>query len=111
MNYFIEEDLFHLISTIIWLIQFFSHLLTACINPGIPSRRNFLPEYIRENNINLNKKNPNLQICRLCNIVVDKKEDVSHCEECDVCIIGILNTLLLHIYLFFRTRSSLSMDK
>ena len=88
MNYLIKEDLYFLISTIIWIIQFISHLLTACLNPGIPSRKNFLPEYIRENNINLNKKNLNLKICRLCNIVVNKKDDVSHCEECDVCVIG-----------------------
>jgi len=89
MNHFFENNTYHLISSIIWGVQFFSHLLTACINPGIPSRKNFLPEYIKENKINLNEKNPNLQICRLCNIVVNKNDDVSHCEECDVCVIGI----------------------
>lgn len=59
------------------------------MNPGIPSRKSYLPEYIKLNNIDLNKKNPDLQICRLCNIIVHKKEMVSHCEECDICCIGI----------------------
>jgi len=76
------------IALIIYMFQAFSHLLTALINPGIPSRKNYLPEYIKANNIDLNKKNPDLQICRLCNIIVHKNEMVSHCEECDICCIG-----------------------
>jgi hypothetical protein len=88
MNYFVNESSFFIISTIIWALQFFSHISTALINPGIPSRNNFLPCYIKENKINLNEKNPNLQICRLCNIVVNKDDNVSHCEECDLCVIG-----------------------
>ena len=57
MNHFFENNTYHLISSIIWGVQFFSHLLTACINPGIPSRKNFLTEYIKENKIN----NPNVE--------------------------------------------------
>jgi len=58
------------------------------INPGIPLRKNFLPEYIKKNRIDLNKKNPDFQICRLCNIIVHKNDNVSHCEECDLCCVG-----------------------
>lgn len=77
-----------MVGLIIWMIQAISHLTTSLINPGIPSRHNYLPEYIKENKIDLNKKNPDLQICRLCNIIVHKYDNVSHCEECDLCIIG-----------------------
>jgi hypothetical protein len=88
LNYLIDNSTYHLISNCIYLIQFFSHILTSFLNPGIPSRKNFLPNYVKENNINLNDENPNLEICRLCNIIIDKNDNVSHCEECDICIIG-----------------------
>lgn len=81
---------YYLIALIIYITQAVSHILTVLLNPGIPKRKNFLPEYIKVNGIDLNKKNPDLQICRLCNIIVHKKEMVSHCEECDLCCIGII---------------------
>lgn len=83
------SESYNLVALVIYFIQAGSHLLTALINPGIPLRKNYLPEYIKANNIDLNKKNPDLQICRLCNIIVHKNDLVSHCEECDLCCIGI----------------------
>ena len=98
MNHYIENDTYHYTSLIIWLIQFISHILTSTLNPGIPSRKNFLPIYVKKNNINLCEDNSKIQICRLCNIVVDTKDGVSHCDQCDLCIIG---KYYLFIFLFF----------
>ena len=73
MNHFFENNTYHLISSIIWGVQFFSHLLTACINPGIPSRKNFLPEYIKENKIRHIKDIYNSE-----NLLVNFSENMSH---------------------------------
>jgi hypothetical protein len=89
MNYIIKDKYYFEISTIIWIIQFFSHLSTALLNPGIPSRRNYLPDFKKENNIDLTKKNNDYKICKICNIIVNEKDNVCHCEDCDICIIGI----------------------
>ncbi len=92
MNNFVYKTIsesYNLVAFVIYFVQAISHLLTALLNPGIPLRKNFLPEYIKLNGIDLNKKNPDLQICRLCNIIVHKSDMVSHCEECDLCCVGI----------------------
>jgi len=92
MNYLVYNKIsesYSLVALVIYAVQAVSHLLTVLLNPGIPLRKNFLPEYIKANGIDLNNKNPDLQICRLCNIIVNKKEMVSHCEECDLCCVGI----------------------
>lgn len=70
------------------MLQALSHLLTALINPGIPTRKNSMQEFVKVNKIDLSKNNPDLKICRLCNIIVHKDDNVSHCEDCDICILG-----------------------
>ena len=87
--YYKINDNYYIFATVFWIIQFVSQLFTALMNPGIPSRQNYLPQYIKVNKIDLNKKNPDLKICRLCNIIVHKDKEVSHCEDCDICILGI----------------------
>ena len=68
--------------TIIFLLNFFSHLFTILINPGIPSRK-YYSMFSDENS----KRDYNLNECKKCNIIVPKELNVSHCYNCNVCIL------------------------
>ncbi len=73
----------------IYLSQTISHLLTALMNPGIPSREHYVTNYVKETSINLKRKKENgYKICRICNIIVHDRRNVSHCEECNICCEG-----------------------
>lgn len=62
-----------------------SFLLTVIVNPGIPERKYYYPNYIK----NINKENESeYTLCKKCNIITPKELDVSHCYYCDVCVIN-----------------------
>ena len=68
--------------TICFIIHSFSHLYTILINPGIPSRK-YYSNFYDENR----KRDYNLMECKKCNIIVPKELNVSHCYNCDVCVL------------------------
>jgi hypothetical protein len=80
------------IGLIIYLIQNSSQLYCTMINPGIPSRNNYLSEeviftmyrYMKENNIKFDK----YRVCGICNILVFIEQQVIHCEDCNICVEG-----------------------
>lgn len=81
----IHEILFY-ISLIAYLMQTISHLITACVNPGIPSRDSYVNNYVKEKaERKINKEN-GYSLCKVCNIIVHKAKDVAHCEDCNVCV-------------------------
>ena len=73
-----------IVETIIFLFYICSYLFTALINPGIPNREYFSKTFIK-NNVGGTKK---IQKCKKCNIIVPKNLNVSHCDYCEVCVIG-----------------------
>jgi hypothetical protein len=77
----------------IYFFQFLSHVLTAVMNPGIPSRERYISNYVQErekkmNQVLLKIRKEGYKICSKCNIVVPGSDCVSHCEDCDICIEG-----------------------
>ena len=66
-----------------YLIYIISYILTILINPGIPERKYFC-EFMKSKNPNINEKK--FTICSRCNIIVPKELDVSHCSDCDICV-------------------------
>ena len=73
-----------LIGIFLWLFQSVIYLITSLINPGTPT-----PEYYLEN-YDLNKtKIKTFRICSKCKLVMDLSKGTEHCNECDICIMGI----------------------
>ena len=69
----------------IFFIHFFSFLLTIIVNPGIPERKYYYKNYIK----NINKKDESdYDKCKICNIITPKILNVSHCYYCNVCVIN-----------------------
>jgi hypothetical protein len=78
-----------LISEINYILQFVFHALTSIVDPGIPNRKYICPLEIVENGkINEDKKEEykHHKICLTCNIIVENDKEISHCEECNICI-------------------------
>ncbi len=81
------------IGNTLYVIQVISQIYTTIINPGIPHRNNYISDEVmdtlyqnmRLNNVNFDK----YRICRQCNILVNIEQQITHCDECDICIIGI----------------------
>jgi hypothetical protein len=71
----------------IYLTQTVSHVLTACLNPGIPSRENYITTHVKEKEIDMGKRE-GYKICKHCNIIVHERYNVSHCDECALCCEG-----------------------
>ncbi len=64
-----------------YLIFMISYLTTMLINPGIPERK-YYSDYIKNKNI----INDNWRCCYKCNIIVPKEYNISHCDDCDICV-------------------------
>ena len=69
----------------IFIIHFFTYLLTVIINPGIPNRKYYYNNYIKNFKIEDKSK---YDICEDCNIITPKELKVSHCYYCDVCVVN-----------------------
>ena len=92
------------IGLIVYLTQTISHILTACINPGIPSREHFITNYVKETSMNLKRsKESGYKICRICNIIVHERKNVAHCEDCNICCEG--KILFYFLLIFYNNRA------
>ena len=73
-----------IIGIILYIFQSLIYLITCLINPGTPT-----PEYYLEN-YDLNKtKIKTFRICSKCKLVMDLSKGTEHCNDCDICIMGI----------------------
>ena len=82
--------LFLTISIFIFVIQSSCHWFLLIINPGIPSRKWFLPvEIIQklsdEHSFKQHFNVARYQICKKCQLLIDKELSIIHCEYCNVC--------------------------
>ena len=79
-----------MIELFLFLVLSFSQILTTLINEGIPKRVWFLSNeiinYLIEDENFYNEFNTNkYQICRKCNILIDKSLKIIHCDICNLC--------------------------
>jgi hypothetical protein len=75
---------------IIFIIVNYTQLFTCLVNEGIPSRKWFLSNiiinYLIEDEDVYNEFNTKkYQICRKCNILIDKSLKIIHCDICNLC--------------------------
>ncbi len=93
--YFIYPRVFFVFKYIglaIFLVQITSQVYTTLINPGIPHKNNYISDSVMQI-IYKNMKLSGLtfdkyRICKICNILVNKDQDVIHCDECNICVEG-----------------------
>lgn len=67
-----------------YLIFTLSYLFTFLINPGIPSFKFYSKNFVVKDKEQLRR----YQKCKKCNIIILKKYKVTHCDICDICVIG-----------------------
>ena len=82
-----------ILGLMVYITQITSHLLSIMINPGIPNKNYYITDDVIQviaQNINQNmdilKK---YRKCDICNILVQTKNNVGHCEKCNICVEGI----------------------
>ncbi len=77
--------LFKFLGVITYAVFSISYLLTALCNPGIPKKDLWVN---KNNSVNNNIKN--FRICPECKVIMNIDENTAHCDDCEVCIEGIL---------------------
>lgn len=78
------SDTLKMFGFVIYFIQIVSYTYTALINPGIPKK-----EFDADGDLRDALKNiKSFRICKICNIIMNKDIDTTHCDECNVCIEG-----------------------
>lgn len=84
--------LLRILGLFLYLIYFLSHIYSLLINPGIPNRKNYITDDVIQviaKNIDYNKNLlKNYRKCDLCNILVQAKRNVGHCDKCEICVEG-----------------------
>jgi len=78
------------IGILIYLIQISAYSYTALINPGLVKRKMVLNS---KNELPIETNSKNFRICIACNVMMDLDEGTSHCEDCNVCVEGKLNSV------------------
>lgn len=82
-------EAFYYMGLVIYLSQAISHVLTATINPGIPSREYYISNYVRNVSSTVKRrKESGYKMCKICNIIVHERKNVCHCEDCNICVEG-----------------------
>lgn len=81
---------FKIMGVFVLIIVNLSQIYTCVLNEGIPKRIWFLSNkiinYLIEDEIFYNEFNTNkYQICRKCNILIDKSLKIVHCDICNLC--------------------------
>lgn len=75
------------IGVVLAFIQASSYLFVFLKNPGIPPKDLWIENYFK----NTSKKGDvgSYKICNICKIVMKSSDNTNHCEECNMCIVGI----------------------
>ena len=84
------NNIFLATGVLIYIIVIISQLYTTFINQGIPQRKWFLSDevifkIINDDNFYKKFNNDNYRVCRRCNILIDKKLKIIHCDICNIC--------------------------
>jgi len=85
--------LFSILGKFVYATQILSHYYTVLMNPGIPSNKLYVSDRVTDFIMKNSSENKHIldkyRICKRCNIIVNNEDQVQHCEECGVCLIGI----------------------
>ena len=80
-------DPIKIMGIIIFLLQSLSYLIIFIMNPGIPPKELWIENYFK------NRSNQNeigsYKICNICKIIMRTNDNTKHCEECNMCIMGL----------------------
>ena len=92
LYYFFYESLFDslkIIGIIIVFIQSLSYLIIFIMNPGIPPKELWIENYFK--NRSNQSEIGSYKICNICKIIMRTNDNTKHCEECNMCIMGLEN--------------------
>lgn len=80
----------NLSESICYCVYMITHSLTMLINQGVPSQKylDMVNALVENDKLNGIKDNSHYKKCNLCNIFVLVKDNVGHCDDCGLCIIG-----------------------
>lgn len=85
--------LFLIVGKSIFITQISTHWYTVLFNPGIPSKKMYISDKVLDFVLRYSEDNQsvlnNYRICKKCNILVKIDDEIVHCDECGVCIMGI----------------------
>ena len=69
--------------SLFYSLNLLNHMYIFLINPGIPSPEKFSKKVIKT----IKKEDRKyFEVCEICNIITDYKDEVRHCNECNICI-------------------------
>ena len=71
-----------------YLNCFISHMYIYLINPGIPDIKLYSKSILKSENFTKMKDEDkkNYYLCEICNIIVNLKDNIEHCEDCGICL-------------------------
>lgn len=71
-----------------YLNCFICHMFIYLINPGIPNIEYYSKTFLKsEKYIRMNEQEKkNYYLCEICNIIIDSRDRIDHCEECGICL-------------------------
>ena len=71
-----------------YLMCFIGHMYIYLINPGIPNIKYYSKTFIKsENFIEMkDEEKKGYYLCEICNIIVNVKDGIEHCDECGICV-------------------------
>jgi hypothetical protein len=73
----------------IYITQVFSYSYTFLVNPGIPRKSTSLQDS------NPNKLKTGYRFCNQCRLLTKIDDNTNHCDDCNVCIEGIVYFLFI----------------
>ena len=71
-----------------YFICFISHMFIFLINPGIPDIQYYSKTFLKsEKYVKMtHEERKNYYLCETCNIIVNSRDGVEHCDECGICL-------------------------
>jgi hypothetical protein len=95
------HSIFRDIGLLNYILQTFSQISCSITNPGIPHRNNYVSDgvmfsiyqQIKQNNCKLDK----YRVCKICNILVSAQQDITHCEDCNICVESTILLILIDL--------------
>ena len=80
------------IGFLIFGIQIFTYNILFLINPGLPEKDLWI-ENFKSNELG------NYRICSICKVIMRDEDEIEHCDDCNVCIIGIIYFFFIYLFL------------
>ena len=71
-----------------YLNCFITHMFIYLINPGIPDKKYYSKTFLKsEKYVKMKEEEKkNYYLCEICNIIINRKDEIDHCDECGICL-------------------------